>query len=458
MKILVCGAGQVGGNIAIHLSNEGNDVTVIDNNPIVIDEINQNQDIRGIVGHASHPDSLKIAGAEKSDLIIAATESDEINMVTCQMAHTLFKIPKKIARIRSQVYRDPAWAKLFGREHMPIDVIISPEVEVAKAITEQLGVPGAFNVISLEDDQIRVVGLSCDESCPLLNTPLKHFSKLFPALDFKIVCIIRNQTMFVPEGTDQIFAGDKIYFISHHEQTSRIMGIFGNDVTDTRNIVLIGGGNIGECLAEYLTDSGARTQLKVVEMSKARAFYLSNKLSSSLVLKGNALDAEILKEANVSKSDIVIAITNDDKTNILSALLAKEHGAKRAISLVNKSTYGGIIENLGLDAIVNPRAVTVSTILQYIRRGRIKAVRHLYEGDAEILEIEATDHSRIINIPLEDVDLPKNVVIAALIRKDTLIIPSGRDEVKSGDRAIVIDLEKNAKGIEDLFVSTHDHL
>ena len=175
MKILVCGAGQVGGNIAIHLSNEGNDVTVIDNNPIVIDEINQNQDIRGIVGHASHPDSLKIAGAEKSDLIIAATESDEINMVTCQMAHTLFKIPKKIARIRSQVYRDPAWAKLFGREHMPIDVIISPEVEVAKAITEQLGVPGAFNVISLEDDQIRVVGLSCDESCPLLNTPLKHF-------------------------------------------------------------------------------------------------------------------------------------------------------------------------------------------------------------------------------------------------------------------------------------------
>ncbi len=459
MKILVCGAGQVGGNIAIHLSQEGHDVTVIDNNQSVVDEINQNQDIHAVFGHSSHPDSLKMAGAEKADLIIAATQSDEINMVTCQMAHTLFKIPKKIARIRSQVYKDPVWANLFGREHMPIDAVISPETEVAKAIIEQLGVPGAFNVISLEDDQIHIVGLVCDETCPLLNTPLKHFPKLFPDLDFKIVCIIRDHDVFTPEATDQILSGDKIYFIAHHEQTSRVMGIFGHETIENRNIILIGGGNVGESLAEYFTSHSKHSKIKLIENSKQRSIELANKLENTVVLRGDALNVKLLKEANISKADVAISITNDDRTNILSALLAKEYGAKRVLSLVNQSTYGSIIENSGLDSIINPRAVTVSTILQYIRKGKITAVRRLYEGDAEIIEIEATDQSKIINIPLRNLSLPKNLIIAALVRDNILIIPNGDDEVRSGDRAILIDINKNAKEIENLFVgSAHDIL
>lgn len=456
MKIIICGAGEVGGNIASFLCTESNEITVIDNDPKIVDEINQREDIRGIVGHASHPNILKKAGASNADMIIAATQSDEINMVACQIAHTLFKIPKKIARIRSQVYRDPMWGDLFASEHMPIDIIISPEVEVAKAISERLSVPGSFNVMSFEDDQVRIVGVMCDEECPVLNTPIQHFGNLFPDLDFNLVCIVRNNQAFVPEYTDQIYAGDEVYFSAPTEQTSRIMSMFGYEHPEARKIIIIGGGNIGLCLANMIREAHPKTRMKLIEQNYDRALYLNQALPDTIILNGDALKSTILEEVNIGNAEAVITVTNDDETNILSGLIAKRCGAKRCISLINKTSYTPIIPDLGLDAVVSPRSITVATILRYVRRGKIRAVRKLREGMAEILEIEATEQSKIVHIPFRDMKLPKGTTIGALIRDKNVIIPSPSDEIKAGDRVIIINLARDAREIEELFAPSND--
>ncbi|MBK67289.1 MAG: Trk system potassium transporter TrkA [Rickettsiales bacterium] len=450
MKIVICGAGEVGGNLASFLCTESNDITVIDNNAKIINEINQREDVRGITGHASHPDVLKKADAGNADMIIAATQSDEINMVTCQMAHTLFNVPKKIARIRSQIYRDPSWGNLFASEHMPIDVIISPEMEVARAISERLTVPGAFNVMTFEKDIVRIIGVICRDDCPVLNTPLQHFQNLFPDLDFKIVTIIRDGVSFVPEFDEQILAGDEIYFIARSEQVSRIMNVFGFEQPEARKIIIIGGGNIGYGLANMIKTAQPKTTLKIIEFDRERAIHLNESLPDILTINGNALKAEILDEVNIGAAETVIAVTNDDETNILVGLLAKQRGAGRSISLINKSSYGPIIPNLGLDAVVSPRSITVSTILQHIRRGKIKAIRKLRQGSAEILEFEAADKSKIVNIPYKDLVLPDGSDICALIRDNDVIIPEPNTEIKPNDKVIFINLDNEPQVIEEL--------
>ena len=451
MKVIVCGAGQVGSNIARYLATEGNHVTIIDQKPELVQHLSDTLDVQGMVGHASHPDMLEAAGAGESDMIIAVTQADEVNMVACEVAHALFNVPTKIARIRNQSYLKPIWADLFSREHLPIDVIISPEIEVARAIARRVQVPGAFDMIPLADGKVRVVGVLCTESCPILNTPLRQLTELFPDLSLEVVAILRNDRTIIPSGDDQMLPGDEVYFVCDTKHLERSMAAFGHEDAEVRRVIILGSGNIGLCLAEELEEKYPQITVRLVEANKRRAEYVAQRLARSMVLHGDALDPEILEEANVGATETVVAVTNDDEGNILSSLLAKRYGAKRAITLINKKSYSPLVGPLGIDAIVSPRAITVSNILQHVRRGRIRAVHSLRDGFAEVIEAEALETSAVVNIPLREVKLPSGAIVGAIVRGNEVIVPRPSTIIKPKDRVIILAAIGQVKKVEKMF-------
>ena len=277
MKVIICGAGLVGYGIAEHLSSEDNDVSVIDMEPVLVQRISDTLDVRGFLGHGAHPDVLDQAGARDADMIIAVTFHDEVNMVACQVAHSLFKIPTKIARIRAQSYREPHWQDLFSRDHLPIDVIISPEAEVGEMVLRRLSLPGAFDTVNFAQGQIAAVGISCDENCPILDTPLRQLSELFPDLFAVVVGISRNGTVFVPHGNDQLLAGDDVYVVSRTDHVERTLSIFGHEEKHAQRVVIAGGGNIGLYVAEKLEERGGHTRRKLVELDRTRALHVAER-------------------------------------------------------------------------------------------------------------------------------------------------------------------------------------
>ena len=452
MKVIICGAGQVGFSIARYLSVESNDVTVIDQSPDLIGKVNESLDVQAIVGHASHPDVLESAGAADADMIIAVTFADEVNMVACQIAHSLFNVPTKIARIRQQSYLEPMWADLFSRDHIPINVIISPEVEVARAISRRMAVPGAFDMIPLADDKVRVIGIRCGEDCPVINTALRQLTGLFPDLNISIVAIVRGEDAFVPNSSDQMFAGDEVYFIADTEHVLRALATFGYEERQeaSRRITIIGGGNIGLNLARFLQDMENVTS-RIIESDSTRARRIVATLQDTQVTHGDALDTEILEETNIKHADTVVAVSNDDETNILASLLAKRFGVEHTIALVNKDTYTPLITTLGIDVLVNPRAITVSTILQHIRRGRIRSVHSLRDGFAEVIEAEALDTTPLVNAPLAEINLPADVIIGAVVRDGKVIIARATTVIQSGDRVILLSAAHSVKKVEKMF-------
>lgn len=451
MRIIVCGAGLVGSSIARQLASENNDVTIVDQSPETIQQMNETLDVRAIEGYASHPDILEQAGAPDAEMIVAVTQNDEINMVACQVAHSLFDVPTKIARIRAQTYLDPSWQNLFTRDHMPIDVIISPEIEVARAITSRLDVPGATDMVSFVDDRVRVVAVSIDDGCPIIDTPLRQLTELFPDLHMRIVGIVRAEGIITPGGDDQILVGDEVYFSVDAKQVQRAMAAFGHEEKEARHIVVIGGGNIGLFLSKQIIDELPDVRLKMIEVSRDRAERVADQLEKAVVIYGDSLSSEILTEANVQNADAVIAVTNDDQVNILSSLLAKREGAKRATTLVNNMTYGPLVRSLGIDAVVNPRAITTSRILQHIRRGRIRGVHSLRDGLAEIIEAETLDTSPLSGKSLRDAKLPAGVIVGAIARGDDIIIPRADTVIQTGDRVIVFATRKMVKKVEKMF-------
>lgn len=451
MRIIVCGAGLVGSSIARQLASENNDVTIVDQSPETIQQMNETLDVRAVEGYASHPDILEQAGAPDAEMIVAVTQNDEINMVACQVAHSLFDVPTKIARIRAQTYLDPSWQNLFTRDHMPIDVIISPEIEVARAITSRLDVPGATDMVSFVDDRVRVVAVSIDDGCPIIDTPLRQLTELFPDLHMRIVGIVRAEGIITPGGDDQILVGDEVYFSVDAKQVQRAMAAFGHEEKEARHIVVIGGGNIGLFLSKQIIDELPDVRLKMIEVSRDRAETVADQLEKAVVIYGDSLSSEILTEANVQSADAVIAVTNDDQVNILSSLLAKREGAKRATTLVNNMTYGPLVRSLGIDAVVNPRAITTSRILQHIRRGRIRGVHSLRDGLAEIIEAETLDTSPLSGKSLRDAKLPAGVIVGAIARNDEIIIPRADTVIQTGDRVIVFATRKMVKKVEKMF-------
>lgn len=450
MKVIVCGAGQVGTSIARHLAAENNDVTVIDQSAELIRKISDSLDVKAMEGYASHPEVLEAAGIRDADMIVAVTYADEVNMVACEVAHALFQVPTKIARVRHQGYLQPIWSNLFSRDHMPIDVIISPEIEVGRAIMRRLEVPGAFDMIPLADGMVRVIGVRCDADTPVVNTPLRQLTELFSDLNIIVIGIVREGRGFVPAAQDHMLPGDEVYFVAETSHVGRAMMTFGHEEATARRIVILGGGNIGRFLAREI-DRQPGISAKVIEHDKAKAELASAELEHTIVLNGDALDPEILEEANVATAEAVVAVTNEDEVNILAALLAKRSGCRRAITLINTTTYTPLISSLGIDVVVSPRAITVSTILQHIRRGRIRAAHSLGDGFGEVIEAEAMETSSLVGHPLRDIDFPEGVIIGALVRGSEVIIPRGDTTVKPKDRIILFATTAAVKKVERMF-------
>lgn len=451
MKVIICGAGQVGSNIARYLASEGNHVTVIDQSPELIQRIHDTLDVQATVGHASHPDVLEAAGASEADMVIAVTHIDEVNMISCQVASALFNVPTKIARVRAQSYLNPMWADLFSRENLPIDVIISPEIEVARAIARRLQAPGALDMITLADGKVRAVGVLCTENCPIIHTPLRQLTGLFPDLNIEVVAIIRNDKPIIPGGNDQMLPGDEVYFVCDVRHLQRAMSAFGHEESEARRIVILGGGNIGLFLAEELEARHPHVSARLIEANRTRAQYVAQRLNRTIVLHGDGLDSEILEEAGIRTSEAVVAVTNDDEGNVLASLLAKRYGCQRAITLINKTAYSSLVTPLGIDAIVSPRGITVSTILQHVRRGRIRSVHSLREGFAELIEAEALETSAVVNLPLKDIDLPAGVIVGAVVRGEEVIIPRPNTVIKPRDRVIILAAVEHVKKVEKMF-------
>ena len=451
MKVIVCGTGQVGYNISRQLSLENHDVTVVDSSDENIRTVSESLDVAAIRGFASDPDVLERANAADADLLIAVTQSDEVNMVACQVAHSLFNVPTKLARVRNQSYLQPIWADLFSRDNMPIDVIISPELEVAQAISRDLVIPGAFETIPMVEGKVRVIGVRCNEDCPVINTPLRQLTGVFPDLSIVVVGLIRDGKTIVPSADEQMFAGDDVYFVADNDHVARAMTIFGHEERQARRIIIAGGGNVGVFLAQLIRDEHPGVNARIIEFDKNKAEEAARLLPETTVINGNALDPAILEEAGVAVTEAIVAVTNDDETNILGSLLAKRHGAQRAIALVNNTNYSPLITTLGVDAVISPRSITASTILQHVRRGRIRAVHSLGEDFGEVMEAEILETSSLAGLQIREMELPDGVMLGSVIRGEQVITPRSNTIVNKGDRVVLFVRPSAVREIERLF-------
>lgn len=457
MKVIVCGAGQVGVNIARYLAAAGNDVTIIDQRAELAQRIGDSLDIQSIVGHASLPGTLDQAGAQDADLLIAVTYADEVNMVACQVAHTLFNVPTKIARIRNQAYLESRWQDLFRRNHLPIDMIISPEREVAHAIALRLDVPGAVNVVPFADDVVRLIAIRAQDDCPVLNTPLRQLTYLFPGLHMVVVGIGRGERFFIPDADDQIMAQDEVHFVVDTDHIARALPAFGQGERVGERVIIAGGGNIGLFLAQELEERYPSLNLTVIEASPQRAETVADRLQRGMVLRGDARDRDLLEEANIGATEAVVTVTNDDEVNIMAALLAKRLGCRRAMALVNNTSYALLMRAIGIDVAINPRDTTVSSILQHVRRGRIKAVHTIRDGEAEIFEAEALETSPLVGRPLKELRRSGGMIVGAIVRDGRMITPRADTVVAAHDRVVIVARSDMVKKVEQLFAVRLDY-
>lgn len=450
MKVIICGAGQVGWQIARHLSGERNDVTVVDSNPDLVRRATDTLDVQGIAGFASYPDILERAGARDADMIIAATHSDEVNMVTCQVAHSVFAIPRKVARLRSQSYLDAIYSDLYRRDHMPIDVVISPEKEVADAALQRLSAPAAFDTESFLDGQAQFLGLRLDEDCPVLNTPLRQLTDLFSTLRSTVVAIRRDGSLFAPDAGDQLLAGDDCYVMSHVDDVARTMEIFGKKQAKQERVVLVGGGNVGLAVAQALEARTDRIRAKVIEKSRKCAEHAADILERTIVLNGDGLDAALLQEANIARADAVLTVTDDDKVNMLAAVRAKAEGCPFSIALINDPTLVPLMGPLGIDAYINPRATTVSSILRHIRHGRVRGVYSVGDAEAEVIEAEVLSTSPIAGQRIRDIDFPEGVLVGAVLQDGKVSRLNGGLRIEEGNVIVLFSMAKDVPEVERL--------
>ena len=450
MKIVVCGAGRVGFGIARRLSSEKNEVTVIDQSKELIRAVAEKLDVRGVVGHGASPQILEEAGAREADMLIAVTFSDEVNMVACQIAHTFFKVPTKIARIRDQAYLDPQYSDLFSRNHLPIDVVISPEREVSEAIMQRMSTPGAFEVKSFADGKVWAIGVKLREDCPIINTPLRQATELFTDLKMTIVAIKRSESLWRAHADDQLEPGDRIYFIADRHDVQRALEIMGEPVRQARRVIIIGGGNIGRFVAKGLEKLGPMN-IRIIERERIQAETTAEELERGIILQGDGLDRSILHEAGISEAESVVAVTDNDQVNILSCVVAKREGARRTMALINDADYGPISESVGVDRFIDPRVTTVSTILQHVRRGRIKSVYSIADGAAELIDAVALETSPLVDKPLREANLPEGVIIGAVVQNGVVKMPTGDTVIEQGDRVILMSMRDNVKDVEQMF-------
>ncbi len=458
MNIIICGAGRVGFTIAKLLGEQGHSITVIDQSSEDIQKINDSLDVKAIVGKATYPSILEKANAAETDMIIAVTRNDEINMLICQIAFSIFNIPKKIARIRSQDYLNPKFTRVYNKENLPIDVIISPEIEIARSIQRKLEAPGALDSVPFAENQIRLLEILIKDNCKLIELKLNELTNKFPNLDANIIAIIRKDKSFIPKKTDQVKVDDKIYVIINSSQMAETLEAFGHSEKISKKILIIGGGNIGYNLAKNIEDTLEGVRVKIVEKDKLRSEYLANELNNTIVINGNGLDEEVLSEANLDEAETVLALTNDDEDNLMVSVLVEKFAKdqkdiedKRTMALINKPNYSLLQSSLKIDDLIDPRMNTVSSILKHIHKGTIENAYTISNGEYEVIEAEIIESSELINKELKNSNLPDEIRIGAVLRDKKVIIPKS-DFIFQKDDQIVLIVKKDTIGVvENLF-------
>lgn len=450
MKILILGAGQVGASVASTLAREDDDITLVDTDMTNLTKLQDHYDIRVIQGPASHPDVLARAGAADADLVLAVTNSDETNMVACQICHTLYNTPTKIARIRAPEYL--AKPELFNNEAIAIDVLISPEQLVTDYIQRLVSHPNALQVLDFAEGLVQLVAVRAFHGGPLVGHPLRDLRKHIPKTETRVAAIFRNGRSIAPEANTVIETDDEVFFIAASKDINSVMAELRRLDKPYKRIMLAGGGNIGIRLARALEHD---YQIKIIESNPDRADYLSEELSQSIVLLGDVANEELLIEEEIDKVDLFCALTNDDEANILSSMLAKRLGARKVLSLINRAAYVDLVESGSIDIALSPQQATIGSLLAHIRRGDIVAVHSLRRGAAEALEAVAhgdKDSSMVVGRRLDEIDLPPGTSIGAIVRKDEVIIVH-RDTVIEAEDHVILFLtnKRHIKEVERMF-------
>jgi trk system potassium uptake protein TrkA len=450
MKIIILGAGQVGSSVAINLASEANDITVVDENAAVLQDLQERLDIRTVIGLASHPDTLAQAGADDADMIIAVTNSDETNMIACQVAYTLFHTPTKIARVRSVEYLK--YQRLFSQEALPVDVLISPEQLVTDYIQRLIENPGALQVLDFADGKVQLVAVHAYHGGPLVGHELRDLKEHMPGIDARVASIFRKGQQITPEGDTIIEVDDEVFFVAARKHIRTVMGELRKKDKPVRRVILAGGGNIGLRLASAIE---GRNQVKIIERNEERAKRLSEILDKSIVLLGDAADEELLIEENIENTDVFCALTNDEEANILSAMLAKRLGARKVMSLINRASYVNLVQSGTIDVAISPQQATIGSLLRHVRRGDVVMVHSLRRGAAEAIEAVAHgDHSssRVVGRTIDEIKLPRGTTIGAIVRGEEVIIAHHDTVIKTDDHVILFLSDKKCiQKVEQLF-------
>lgn len=450
MKIIILGAGQVGATLAEHLAYEQNDITVVDIDSDRLRELQDRLDIGTVAGHASYPDVLERAGAQDADLLIAVTNSDEINMVACQVAYSLFRTPTKISRIRSSLYLENQ--KLFSNEAIPIDVIISPELLVTQYIKRLIEYPGALQVLDFAGGKVQLVAVRAYYGGPIVGNELREIRSHMPNIDTRVAAIFRRDHAIMPVANTVVEADDEVFFIASRDNIVPVMSELRRLDSPYKRILIAGGGNIGERLAEAIE---GQYQVKLIEQSYARCRKLSESLRRSIVLNGNASDKELLIAEGIEEVDVFCALTNDDEANIMSSMLAKRLGAKKVITLIANPAYVDLVQGGEIDIAISPQQITMGSLLTHVRRGDVSSVHSLRRGAAEALEVIAhgdARSSKVVGKRLDEIEKVEGSTIGAIVRGEEVLIAHRYLVVEPEDHLIVFLTDKSKiKQVENMF-------
>ncbi len=450
MKILILGAGQVGASVAGILASEANDITIVDQDPARLRELQDRLDLRTVVGYASHPEVLERAGAEDADIILAVTNSDETNMVACQIAYTLFHTPTKIARVRATGYLSRPG--IFSQEALPVDVLISPEQLVTEYVHRLIEHPGALQVLEFADGRVGLVAVRAYYGGPLVGNQLMALREHMPGVETRVAAIFRHDKPIIPEGDTVIEADDEVFFIAAKRDIRKVMGEFGRLDRPVKSVVIAGGGNIGKSVAEALEND---YQVKLIERGAARAREISEELDRTIVLLGDAADEELLLEENIDSTDVFCALTNEDEANILSAMLAKRLGARKVMALINRTSYVELVESSTIDIAISPQQATISGLLTHVRRGDVVVAHSLRRGVAEAIEAVAhgdSKTSKVVGRTIEDIALPPDTTIGAIVRGEQVLMAHHDTVIEAEDHVILFLVDKKyVPQVERLF-------
>ena len=452
MNIIICGAGRVGLTIAKLLTEQNHSITLIDQSSEDIQKVNDSLDVKAIVGKATSPSVLEKANTKEADMMIAVTRSDEINMLICQIAYSIFKVPKKIARIRSQEYLNPKFSSLFNKENLPIDYVISPELEIAKSIQRKLEAPGALDNVPFADNKIRLLEILIDNKCPIFGIKLNDLTKKFPKLNAYVLGVIRDDKFVIIKKNDTLKHNDKAYVVVNSNKMEETLKVFGHNEKISNNILIIGGGNIGFNLAKSIEQDFDSARIKIIEKDKNRAEFIAKDLNDTIVINGDGLDEDVLNEANLDEVETVLALTNDDEDNLMVSLLVEKFSKnKRTMALINKPNYYLLQSSLKIDDLIDPRMNTVSSILKHVHKGTIENAYTILNGEYEVIEADIIETSELVNKKLKDSNLPDEIRIGAILRDKEIIIPTSSYVFKKDDTVVLLSKRDQLPIVENLF-------